>query len=337
MNVAFILAISFFLRLISLNQSLWLDEATTAIVARDFSWGDFFGKFLPADFHPPLYYVLVKLFAGLINNYSEVALRLPSVIFGVLTVFLVYKIGKEIKNEGLGLFSSLLLAVSSLHIYYSQEARMYALTAFFIALSVYFYIKNNYWLFCFSLTAAFWSDYMAVFMIPVFAIHNFFYQRKNFKKTILFLIIALSLCLPMFLFLPNQLSTGLGISSEWASVLGQTNLKNIFLIPIKFLIGRISFEDKLVYGFAVFIIGSLAGYLFLCSIKKNKKYNFFYFWLFIPPIFGFFVSLFIPVLSYFRFLFTLPAFYLIVSIGAIKAKKTGFVFVFLFFSVKSIF
>ena len=75
------------LRLISLNQSLWLDEATTAIVARDFSWGDFFGKFLPADFHPPLYYVLVKLFAGLINNYSEVALRLPSVIFGVLTVF----------------------------------------------------------------------------------------------------------------------------------------------------------------------------------------------------------------------------------------------------------
>ncbi len=142
MKVAFILIISLFLRLISLNQSLWLDEATTAIVARDYSWGDFLGKFLPADFHPPLYYVLVKLFAGLINNYSEVAIRTPSVIFGLLTVFLVYKIGEKIKNERLGLFSSLLLAVSPLHIYYSQEARIYVLTTFFVSLSVYFYIKK---------------------------------------------------------------------------------------------------------------------------------------------------------------------------------------------------
>jgi len=74
-----IIAISLVLRLVNLNQSLWLDEAVQAITAK----GPFLGIFeeLRGDFHPPLYHILlwgwVRIFGA-----SEVSLRMPSVIFG---------------------------------------------------------------------------------------------------------------------------------------------------------------------------------------------------------------------------------------------------------------
>ena len=71
-------------RLISLNQSLWLDEATTALVAR-MPIADFFTKFMPADFHPPLYYIVVHFWVRLFGA-SEISLRIPSIIFGILTI-----------------------------------------------------------------------------------------------------------------------------------------------------------------------------------------------------------------------------------------------------------
>ena len=90
-----ILIFAFLLRLISLNQSLWLDEATTALVAKMPIY-DFFTKFMPADFHPPLYYLVIRGW-WLVVSGSEIALRLPSVVFGLLTIYFVYLIAKEIK------------------------------------------------------------------------------------------------------------------------------------------------------------------------------------------------------------------------------------------------
>ena len=56
--IILVLFFSLLLRLISLNQSLWLDEATTALVSQ-LPVYDFFSKFMPADFHPPLYYLVI--------------------------------------------------------------------------------------------------------------------------------------------------------------------------------------------------------------------------------------------------------------------------------------
>src|SRR5687767_8667960 len=135
-----ILLFSGLLRLISINQSLWLDEATSALVAQ-MSFSDIFIKFLPGDFHPPLYYLVLKIWAG-IFGYSEISLRLPSVIFGICTVYVIYLLGKEMFNKKVGLIASLLLATSGLNIYYSQEARMYSLATLLVSLLVYFFIKR---------------------------------------------------------------------------------------------------------------------------------------------------------------------------------------------------
>jgi len=84
-----VLFLALILRLINLNQSLWLDEAVGAITVK----GPFLGIFeeLRGDFHPPLYHILmwgwVRIFGA-----SEISLRMPSVLFGVGTVLVIKKL-----------------------------------------------------------------------------------------------------------------------------------------------------------------------------------------------------------------------------------------------------
>ena len=74
------LLLAFFLRLINLNQSLWLDEAFQYKSTYFFSLKDLLTVYLPNDFNPPLSY-LINFFFNRAFGWSEVALRLPSVIF----------------------------------------------------------------------------------------------------------------------------------------------------------------------------------------------------------------------------------------------------------------
>src|SRR3972149_8169918 len=91
-----VLALSLCLRLVVINQSLWLDEAIGAIAARDFSYSKILREFMLSDNHPPLYYLFLKAWVSLFG-FSEVSLRMPSVLFGVGTIYLVYKISKSLK------------------------------------------------------------------------------------------------------------------------------------------------------------------------------------------------------------------------------------------------
>ncbi len=300
-KIIFILGLALFLRLIALNQSLWLDEGTTALVARDMTWIEFWG-FLKADFHPPLYYIIVKAVSGLVGNYSEIVLRMPSVVFGVLTVYLVYKIA-IIRKTNNAVLASLLMASAPLHIYYSQEARMYATAAFFVALAFYFYLKKQNLCLLGALALAFWTDYMTIFVLPVFLL---------MRRSRPYAIASIFTCLPMLLFLPDQLTGGSAVSANWARALGDTNLKNILLIPVKFLIGRISFARPVYLAVLGLTLLAILPAIFgaFKNIKKNSEL---YPWLALPVFAGLVVGLFVPVVSYFRFLFVLPAFYLILA------------------------
>ncbi len=80
--IIFTLILALGLRLMPLNQSLWLDEATSALVTR-MSLADFFGKFMPGDFHPPLYYLALRAWGTLFGT-SEIALRSLSILFGTI-------------------------------------------------------------------------------------------------------------------------------------------------------------------------------------------------------------------------------------------------------------
>jgi len=245
--IILVLILGLIIRAFSLNQSFWLDEATSALTTK-MSLVDFLGKFMPGDFHPPLYYIILRVWS-LIFGSSEIALRSLSIVFGISTIYIVYLIGKELVNKKTGLIAGLLLATSGLFVYYSQEARMYTMASFLVCLLVFSFVKilkekgrlGDWLVFILVLPAIFLTDYLAVLIfVPIWI--YLILERKNIltiKKFItshIILGISILVWIPVFL---RQLSSGLKVtngSPAWVNVLGKFSIKDVLLIPIKFMI-----------------------------------------------------------------------------------------------------
>jgi uncharacterized membrane protein len=140
---------AFLIRLISINQSLWLDEAVTAQVIKTFSFMGIITKFSPQDFHPPGFYLFMKAWSN-VFGYSEIALRLPSILFSLGTGWFIYLItnyelritnDKNAQKSNLSLFATALFLFNPLIVYYSQEARMYMMVTFLLTAAFYFFLK----------------------------------------------------------------------------------------------------------------------------------------------------------------------------------------------------
>jgi len=174
-KILLIFIFAFLIRLIALNQSLWLDEAITASVVRSFSFFQIITKFSPTDFHPPLYYLFMKLWTNMFG-YSEIALRMPSVLFSLMTGYVVYLIG--------GVWAMAFFLFNPLIVYYSQEARMYMMVTFFLTVALYYFLKNNKQiLFGLFISLAFLTFYGSIFLIVSFLIYSLY--KKNYKFFIL--------------------------------------------------------------------------------------------------------------------------------------------------------
>jgi hypothetical protein len=113
-------------------QSFWNDEGNSARLSE---------RPIPAiiegtasDVHPPLYYLALRGWRELAGE-TEFGLRSFSVFAGVLTVAATMALGWRIGGAGIGLLAGFLAAVNPALVYYSQEARMYALLALLGVLS----------------------------------------------------------------------------------------------------------------------------------------------------------------------------------------------------------
>lgn len=323
-----VLLLSLVLRLVSINQSLWLDEAISALAVKNYSFDSLITSFSLGDTHPPLYYLLLKAWA-FVFGFSEVSLRAPSVIFGILTVYLVYKIGTLLVNNKSGIASAILLATGPLHIYYSQEARMYAMSTFWVSLVVYSFIKERWRMLSVSILLVGLTDYLPLlilFPLWIFGI----YSRKdkdflsNFAKSHIPVFIFLVFWFPIFLKQSASTSAYLANNPWWQTVLGTANLKELALVWIKFMIGRISFENNLVYAIVVLVISSFLIVPLYKAFAHRKNIIVLWLWFVVPAVIFFTGSFFIPGFSYFRLLFLTPPFYLILAYGFSKMSISRF-------------
>ena len=123
--LAAVIAIAAGLRLYHLGaESLWLDEIGQALVAQQPLSAILDGV---RSHHgaAPLDYLITALTVR--TSHNEWVLRLPSALWGVLSVYWVYRLGRQVHSEMAGLIAAFFLAISPLHIQYSQEVRFYAL------------------------------------------------------------------------------------------------------------------------------------------------------------------------------------------------------------------
>jgi hypothetical protein len=107
------------------HQGFWFDEANTALLVH-FSPGKMLGLIPQTESTPPLYYCIAWLWARAFG-YGEAGLRSLSALAGVLSVPLAYGAGAKLVSRRAGLIVAALCACNPLLIWYSQEARSYAL------------------------------------------------------------------------------------------------------------------------------------------------------------------------------------------------------------------
>lgn len=122
------------LRLPNLGESVWFDEVWYAASRAGSSLSDVWSDFLmqpPA----PLYWVVMCFWARAFGD-SEVVVRVPSLVFGIASIALTYRIAGTYGSPWVALLAAAFLCVSPVHVWYSQEATPYAMTLFFLLASV---------------------------------------------------------------------------------------------------------------------------------------------------------------------------------------------------------
>jgi hypothetical protein len=114
-------------------KSLWVDESFSIWMASqplDALWR----LTVQLDQHPPLYYALLHFWLALGDG--EAAVRSFSALWGALMLPVMYLIGEQVGGRALGLRSTLILAISPLHIWFAQQTRMYTMLTFFAGVAI---------------------------------------------------------------------------------------------------------------------------------------------------------------------------------------------------------
>lgn len=186
-----------FLRFYHLDyNSLWLDEAATLNFARQ-SPADIWQITAGGEFNPPLFYWIEHFM--LIVGDSEFVLRFVPALFGVMTIPLIYALGKELVDRSTGLIAAILLTFSPMHVFYSQDARAYTISVFFVILAALFYIKameledyRLWMLFGIAAAVSFWLHFYTILAIAAILMHALLVSAKQIQERIRYLAVSLA-------------------------------------------------------------------------------------------------------------------------------------------------
>jgi mannosyltransferase len=90
--------------------------------------------------NPPLYELLLHFWIKLFGI-SEIAVRIPSLLFSAATATLLYKIAADFFKKEAGFLAFGIFLFNNYATYFSHEARVYALFGLLTAASFYFFLK----------------------------------------------------------------------------------------------------------------------------------------------------------------------------------------------------
>lgn len=224
-------------------ESLWLDEATSLVVADNPPAA--IVSLTAEDIHPPLYYLLLHLW--LVFGRSETALRAFSAVVGLLSVIALYGMGRELVGERPAALGALLLASAPLHIWYSQEARMYALVTLWAILAGWLMRRaldrGKWWWAGYALCAAagmYTHYYMGFVMLAhnAFAAYLLARRRLSGRKLGYWLTAQLAWALLFAPWLPVVVQQVQGGGGAWVShAVGRPTLATMADTFIGFTIG----------------------------------------------------------------------------------------------------
>lgn len=164
---------SFAVRVLTLEaQSLWRDEVDSIRFATQ-PLHDYLAQFTLHGQNGPLYFLLLRGWIKLAGT-SVFALRFSSVLWGVVSVALLYTLMRRLHTRSSALCAALLLAFSPYAVWYAQEIRMYTWVPCLSLLALYALERAGteprprWWLTVLIATSlAFYSHILAALLLPV--------------------------------------------------------------------------------------------------------------------------------------------------------------------------
>lgn len=127
------------LRLWNLNSDLWIDEVFTLLDFVRKPLGEIVSSF-PSQNQHMLFSILGYVSTGIFGE-SSWSLRLPSVLFGIASIWAFFFMCRRLAGTQEALLGSLLMTVSYHHIWFSQNARGYMGLLLFTLLATWFWFE----------------------------------------------------------------------------------------------------------------------------------------------------------------------------------------------------
>lgn len=124
-----ILVIALAARMTRMTHDLWNDESFNWFVSKD-GISVAIGR-IHTDFFPPLYNATLALWLR-VGPITEISVRLPSILYGLITVVLAYRFTALVSNCRSGVLAGCFVALSPLMALWSQVARPFALDTCFV-------------------------------------------------------------------------------------------------------------------------------------------------------------------------------------------------------------
>lgn len=265
------------------------------------------------DFHPPLYHLILSLFLYIFPS-NEILLKILSIIFGVLTLYIILFKLNEFLGEEEAQYLSILITCSPFFLYITTIVRMYSLALLLSSLSLFFFFKilneeRKYKIhFIISNILMMLTHHLT---IPLFFIESFYFLIKKKWHLVLTSVICGALYSPFSYIFLIQVRRRLGLQRGW----GNITLENFFSDFFSFLFFNSKGTHFLLILFFIFLL--ILGFI---KYKNDKKvfilfyfFSYFLMFLIITKILG---SLYFHYIS----LIIIPSYYLLVE-GVFFFKK----------------
>lgn len=174
------------------DRVLWFDEAVSLLIAQAPARDVFVA--VQDDTHPPFYYLALHYWTQLLPG--EPGARLLSVVAGILTVGVVFALGRQLGGFTAGWVSATVFALCPLHVWYSQEVRMYAVQALLVCLSWWCLLRAR-WVGYAAVTAlGFYTQYTTAFAVAAQVVSVAIGQRQLVRPLVYSLAGVAVLCAP---------------------------------------------------------------------------------------------------------------------------------------------
>jgi 4-amino-4-deoxy-L-arabinose transferase-like glycosyltransferase len=313
--ITVVFVISFLLRIYGLgSKDFWYDEIYSVWYAAS-PW---------QNWNAPLYWILLHFWVK-IFGISEFSLRFPGMLFSFFTMAIVFLFAKKLFNKKTATLATLLIGLSSFHLWYAQEARDYSMVLFFGTLSSYLLFlaikkisfKRWAWFVIISLVGVY-TNYFFIFLIIAQALYILYLTKFRVDRTWwLFLFIAGA----FIFYLPRFMSKFLFVSEGFW--IPKPNWQSLNIILQNYMLGYNG--TAFLYAFSSFL--TLVSFIILFLVmyqKREMRQNICFcgFLLFIPLGLAFlFSKLFFSVYLNRGLLLFSPYFYFLISCAVFESSK----------------